>query len=200
MANDTKMRLLQCGLQLFKERGYNNVSVDDICQEAAITRSTFYYHYQTKDELLDSLYQTAAIIPEGDALAELLLSSNSWDKLWGIYEVGIDWTIELGHEMLSCILVTNLASHRNTFFPLAVETVDKMAVKVIGAGQKNKDFLNRSDPELLAKTLRTIIMGAAFEWCNKNGNYNQKKEIKLAFIALLDVDRKLYETKKASNR
>lgn len=192
MASNTKSRLMECGLKLFKERGYNNVSVDDICRKAEITRSTFYYHYQTKDELLDSLYQTAAIIPEGAALTRLLLSGNNWNGLWGVYEIGIDWTLELGHEMLSCILITNLSNHRSTFYPEAVETVDKMAVTIIAAGQQNGDFRNRSDPELLAKTLRTIIMGAAFEWCNKNGNYDQKSDIRRAFIALLDVDRKLY--------
>ena len=48
-------------------------------------------------------------------------------------------------------------------------------------------FLRGSDPDKFTGTLRTIIMGVAFEWRNKNGFYDQKEDKRWAFMALLAV-------------
>lgn len=38
-----------------KEKEYSEISVEDILQRAKISRSTFYAHFKTKDDVLDSL-------------------------------------------------------------------------------------------------------------------------------------------------
>ncbi|MFL6620509.1 MAG: TetR/AcrR family transcriptional regulator [Povalibacter sp.] len=38
-------------IALMQERGYNEISVQDICERAAVGRSTFYAHFADKDEM-----------------------------------------------------------------------------------------------------------------------------------------------------
>ena len=38
---------------LMAERGWDNVSVQSICERADIGRSTFYMHYDSKEQLLE---------------------------------------------------------------------------------------------------------------------------------------------------
>ena len=42
-------------IELFKERGTEAVSIKDICDRAAVTRNAFYYHFESKDLLFDSV-------------------------------------------------------------------------------------------------------------------------------------------------
>lgn len=47
----TKEHLLNQGIKLFTECGYNNTSIDDITKACNITKGAFYYHFKTKDEI-----------------------------------------------------------------------------------------------------------------------------------------------------
>lgn len=56
-SNDPRIRrtrtLLQTALQtLLMQKGYNDISITDICKQADVARVTFYQHYDSKDVLL----------------------------------------------------------------------------------------------------------------------------------------------------
>ena len=51
----TKDKIMDVALHMFSERGYEAVSVRDICGEVGIKESTLYYHFKNKKDILDSL-------------------------------------------------------------------------------------------------------------------------------------------------
>jgi AcrR family transcriptional regulator len=53
----TQQTLLEALIELLKVRHYDAISVKDIIEKANIGRSTFYAHYQTKDDLLKSGFE-----------------------------------------------------------------------------------------------------------------------------------------------
>lgn len=48
----TKRRLKEALLELIAERGYEEITVHDLTERADVGRSTFYSHYDSKDDLL----------------------------------------------------------------------------------------------------------------------------------------------------
>jgi AcrR family transcriptional regulator len=48
----TRLALRQALLALMSERGWDAIGVQEICERANVGRSTFYTHFQNKDELL----------------------------------------------------------------------------------------------------------------------------------------------------
>lgn len=42
---------------VLKEKGYGKMTVEDILQESGVSRSTFYTHFRTKDDVLKSISQ-----------------------------------------------------------------------------------------------------------------------------------------------
>jgi AcrR family transcriptional regulator len=46
---------MDVALHMFSERGYEAVSIRDICGEVGIKESTLYYHFKNKMDILDSL-------------------------------------------------------------------------------------------------------------------------------------------------
>ena len=52
---NTKDRILRQGLQLFNERGFGSVSLQDIANELQVGRRNIAYHFHTKDDLLEAL-------------------------------------------------------------------------------------------------------------------------------------------------
>lgn len=52
---NTKEKIKQTALRLFAKKGYQAVSIRDICKEVGIKESTIYYYYENKQAIMDSL-------------------------------------------------------------------------------------------------------------------------------------------------
>ncbi len=50
----TRIRLRDALIQLILEKGYDNITIQEITDTADLSRATFYLHYKDKDELLAS--------------------------------------------------------------------------------------------------------------------------------------------------
>ncbi len=50
----TRLALRNAFLELLPEKGWDELSVQDICDRANVGRSTFYIHFQSKEELLSN--------------------------------------------------------------------------------------------------------------------------------------------------
>ncbi len=50
-ASSAKLKLLNAALALFRERGYTDTSVDDLCRAAGVTKGTFFHYFSSKEAL-----------------------------------------------------------------------------------------------------------------------------------------------------
>ncbi|MBB6250670.1 TetR/AcrR family transcriptional regulator [Nitrospirillum iridis] len=51
----TRDQIIQCADRLFYENGFEHTSFTDIAAAVQISRGNFYYHFKTKDEILDAV-------------------------------------------------------------------------------------------------------------------------------------------------
>ena len=56
---DPRQRLLDAGLKLFANRGYAGTAVQDITEEAKVTKPTLYYYFENKEGLFQALVDQA---------------------------------------------------------------------------------------------------------------------------------------------
>ena len=59
LTSDPRQRLLDAGLKLFANRGYAGTAVQDITEEAKVTKPTLYYYFQNKEGLFQALVDQA---------------------------------------------------------------------------------------------------------------------------------------------
>ena len=53
----TKWTLFNISVDLFAEQGYNNVTVRDIVRTAGIKAASIYYHFESKEKILEKIYE-----------------------------------------------------------------------------------------------------------------------------------------------
>jgi TetR/AcrR family transcriptional regulator len=61
-AAETKARILSVAEKIFSEVGFDSARVDDIAKEAGVNKALIYYYFESKDQILDTLF--AALIDE----------------------------------------------------------------------------------------------------------------------------------------
>lgn len=56
-AEERKQEILDVTERLFASKGFDNTSISDILEETGIARGTLYYHFKSKEELLDAVIE-----------------------------------------------------------------------------------------------------------------------------------------------
>ncbi len=55
----TRARIQQVSLELFTERGYEKTSLREIAERLGVTKAALYYHFKSKEEIVESLVDDA---------------------------------------------------------------------------------------------------------------------------------------------
>ncbi|RXZ78687.1 TetR/AcrR family transcriptional regulator [Paenibacillaceae bacterium] len=53
--DERKNEILDAAEQLFGTKGYSKTTINDILQRVGIAKGTFYYHFQSKEEVMDAI-------------------------------------------------------------------------------------------------------------------------------------------------
>lgn len=59
-ADERKDEILDAALRLFAEKGFDGTSTGDILDAVGIARGTLYYHFRSKEEILDAVIERTA--------------------------------------------------------------------------------------------------------------------------------------------
>lgn len=86
----TEQAIKEAFMELVKEKGYNQVTVSDICKKSSINRNTFYLHYLDKDDLVGKMLKTAYSTMD-NALKDYTIKYKT--SMRRISEVQIRWGI-----------------------------------------------------------------------------------------------------------
>lgn len=54
---NTRQRIQDVALDLFAERGYEKTSLREIAEHLDVTKAALYYHFKTKEDILDSIFE-----------------------------------------------------------------------------------------------------------------------------------------------
>ncbi len=88
----TRALLYDVAMRLFERDGYDAVNVDDIVRESAVARGTFYFHYDSKEDILYEavrrgehaiVARMAAVGPERPFREVLQATCDAFAEIWG---------------------------------------------------------------------------------------------------------------------
>lgn len=173
---ETKKRLIECARKLFKEKGFNNTTVDDIIKEANSSKGGFYTHFKTKEELL---FDMLPILDEAYN-AFLKIESkyeNTLDKITLYIEYVFNIiTNEIGLEFISTIYASQIKDLKTERFLIASErTYYQILEKLIEEGKSKNEIKQEIDTKHTVDLFTTCFRGTIYDWCLHKGEYDLAK-------------------------
>ncbi|HVG51910.1 MAG TPA: helix-turn-helix domain-containing protein [Xanthobacteraceae bacterium] len=138
-AEQTKQRILDTAYALFRRKGYTRVSMDEIAAATKVTKRSLYYHFTSKDALLEAVLETQHRL----ALASFMTFG---DKLKGNPEAIVD---ELFRQL--DVWADRPRWTGSGFTRLVVELADLPGHPARTIAQRHKAMLEEHLAELLAK-------------------------------------------------
>jgi len=193
--SETKKRIRQTAMRLFQERSFEEVTLNDICEASGINRHTFYYHFKSKDDLLDHYYDLPWELSSTE-VADILMAENFVEQLWLIKKKFIDFVDLIGIPIIRQVLVQNIAKDARTFHPNRhMSELMRLQEGIIQRGQAAGQFKNGSDPHALVILLQQTMHSTSFMWTIMNGSFDYSRHMRYLFETLLDVSEEYREMK-----
>ena len=164
----TKKKIFDIAVSLMESRGYNNLTIEDICQNADVSVGTFYHYYKTKEDVFFELYKKAdeyfreEVIPAINS--EFKTSPERIIHFFGYYgrynkKMGLD-------------NVSQLYSTKNKLFGDKKRFMVKSLVSLIEEGQKNRELTSEFTAAEISDYLFVFSRGIIMDWCIHDAGYD----------------------------
>jgi AcrR family transcriptional regulator len=171
VATDTRTNILRTALQLFLQKGYKNVSYQELVKKTGLSKGAIYHYFASKEELLLAVFdmfsvsakQPATVAPE-----ELVKDYTSFKKLYTDVKMGQlnDFKAFFEAELVTYnwVLFCLEAIEANAQLRVTIREMAKLEIKFLEqcfVGLKKHDALpGGKDPALLAECLYYMLEGA----------------------------------------
>ena len=166
-SRETKEKIFQAAKRILQKKGYEELSIKNICEEAGVSNGSFYHHFKTKDDLLSYYIEDQPQIDPN--LLELPDSvAGVREGIIQVYMNYVRYCQELGVEFMAEYYDTKnqaLNASIRTERPYPIVTVQTYVEKAVEAGivRLNEDI------DEFTTDIRMIVIGNVFEWCIKHG-------------------------------
>jgi AcrR family transcriptional regulator len=156
---DTRERILYTALDAFYVHGFHEVGLDRILAAVGVTKTTFYNHFESRDELIIEAL-TLRGVWEGEALERGMRERAGYDPralLLAHFDVMDEWFNDPHYR--GCMFVLACAE-----FPVSSHPVHKHAAKAFEEAESQARGLAKAagvrDPDAFARTYVMLIEGA----------------------------------------
>ncbi|RGT75272.1 TetR/AcrR family transcriptional regulator [Ruminococcus sp. AF18-22] len=166
-SKETKEKIFRAAKNILQKKGYEELSIKNICEEAGVSNGSFYHHFKTKDDLLSYYIEDQPRVNPD----YLTMPKNAGEAKRAIVEVYLNYVQycrELGVEFMSGYYDTKnqaLNATIRTERPYPIVTVQNYVEKAVQAGVISL----RGEIEEFTTDIRMIVIGNVFEWCLRNG-------------------------------
>lgn len=186
---ETKKKLYEIAEKLFTERNFSDVNVEDITDEAGITKGAFYVHFESKDALIAILIADYAARADTDYKTFLEMLPDDMHAS----EVLLALTQKISETLLNTIGYENM---KKVYQMLLAGTVDTEAVKgygrelytlfhgVLEKGIRRGELISSLPLDELSRHFVMAIRGVSYEWCVRYPDFDLREHT-MAHIRLL---------------
>lgn len=182
-------RIIEAGIALAKQAGSKEIQVNDICEQAGVSKGTFYKYFKSKDGLFSQIY--SSMEPRiMELLPGILLKDISpLQQFWLVFRCLIDRTIELGPKGVEYIARSGFNDSGTHAFLYSGNDSKLRAAHISLIKKCQAAGLVRSDceAELLMEHISLFVVGTNIQWSASDGGFDYTEKLFEHFMLLLEA-------------
>lgn len=177
-AADTKNKIFETAVTLIKDKGYDNVTVDEICRTAGLAKGSFYVHYKSKEDIVRESYYTDMGAYIDAHYTEFIVSNPDKSVIERIiYFLGLEFEFAeyAGYELTCLAYSLNLSA----CIPGASEHFSKRQfAKLLYSEIKLSLAFSSSgfSCDEIFQYLESMVRGIMATWCFSNNSFDIVKQ------------------------
>lgn len=172
-AMETRIKILEIALALFKEKGMDAVKVIDICQTAGVSVGAFYHHFPSKESIIERGYQSIDTYIEESMRKDIY--ADCQEKILALFREANLVMEELGWKFIGDVYKYTLTTGNK--YTLSTERypyrfIQESLEEGVSSGQLREEI----NPAQATEFLMKLVRGITFDWCICQGSYSLVEE------------------------
>jgi len=183
-AIETRERIYNTAFKLMTEKGFDNITVDQICSESGVAKGSFYHYFKSKDDIVIETYK---IVDQqySDEVRELPEDMSSFDKILATVGFQAKYAEKKGVAFVRQIYKSQLDSGTD-FFISEERPYFKILRITIEEGIKKGEIKSEFSAIELTRWIISFSRGITYDWCLHDGDYDIVKVMDTAFRIIID--------------
>lgn len=182
-AINTRLKITDTAMTLFRLRGYDSVKVTDICKEANISVGNFYHYFESKEKIIENSYIQIELLIQAKLDFDDL--DNYYDKIVRLFAISCSvLENDLGWKFVAqCYKQIVTADSQYTINP--DRSTYKYLKRFVKEGLASGEFSNLYSEDFIVEACMRAGRGVVYDWCIRNGGYS------LVDIIKMDISRNI---------
>lgn len=173
-ADRTQKKIYDISISLMEKKGFNGITIEEICQKAGVSIGTFYNYFKSKDDIFFDIYKRADEYFEKTVSPSLKdLNIKSAEKTVRFFKYYAHYNQKRGLEN-----ITQLYNTKNRFFTIKGRYMQNLLIEIISEGQALKQFTNSMTPDEITDYLFIASRGVVYDWCIHEAKYDLEQKMK----------------------
>jgi AcrR family transcriptional regulator len=183
---DTRASIVRAASRLWAERGFDGPTIEDICAAAEVGRSTFYFHFESKDQLIDELTWATATAAADDV--SIALDSGDLDAQLDTFIDAVAGRMLKASRPFVALVLERAAGRRVPgATPEGRLDFAQILTPVFERAHAKGEIRTDVEPPELAEILSSMTMEAILRWATgRTGDTPLRDSIALRFELILD--------------
>lgn len=183
--SETLRKLKDSAIRLINERGYEQVTVEDICADCGLSKGAFYHHFKAKVELVSAL--EADVNTKLTQVLEEMKDRDILDKLLVLNGILIGSAADNGFELARERCIYNLQGQytkdadSESYAVRSREIVRQLLVEAVEKRQLSAEL----PVEELVELISVFGSGILSNWCVYNGSFPVKDKSNRLFSLMI---------------
>lgn len=179
-AKKTREKIYKTATKLIETKGFDNVTVAEICKKADVSVGSFYNYFESKHDILNEIFKLADNYfyeeVKNNVRGSSLEKINQYMITYAEYNVknGVDFT-------------TQLYASKNNLFAIKRRPMQLGLDEIIKEGQKNKEIRNDIDSYKIVDYIYICIRGVIHDWCLSKGKYDLVNRVEIYLNYMLEA-------------
>lgn len=182
----TKMKISQVAMELFHEKGFGNVTVDEIIEKTSTSKGAFYNHFKSKHDIFAEKFKEIDHFYVDEILPLMDYDAPVVDKLKKFLRMQMTYIeSNLGWDVVRTIYEQELNTERTSFFMNPDRPLYGILYNLCDDGIKNSEFRQDLSTDELVTVLVRVMRGILYDWSMNKGNYSLASEQEVLFAVVI---------------
>lgn len=165
-AKNTQNKIYCTAIDLLEKKGFENLTVEEICQKAGVSIGSFYNYFKSKNDILNIIYKVADDYFK-DVVDDALKEGDSYEKILRFFKFYADYNAERGLDFIK-----HLYNSQNKVFITDGRHMQNVLQKIIEEGQEKGEIQTQMKPREMVEYLFIAARGVIYDWCLHDGEYD----------------------------
>lgn len=178
-ALETRDKIFETAFRLMEEKGFDNITVSEICKVSGVAKGSFYTYFKSKDDIVIEVYKDVdekyssevKSLPEGTPAFDKILAAVGFQAAYAVAR-GLKFTTQIYKSQLESGTDFFISEER-PFFKIIKESIDE--------GILRKELSPHINSAETARWIVTLSRGITYDWCLHHGNYDIEQTMKKVF-------------------